>query len=188
VLGGVTLARSVDPLPAPPSPRSVPSPACWRPTQQPNPSGPARSHRQPTTSAGARRWSPPSRRRRSPSEGARSRWCHSRRHSTDRNQTEQKPTSSVRDLRWRLPMELRAVENRESGWETPGQCRRRAESAVMILHGFRGCSLIVMDSGCCPSAARHGSSSRPPDGRPLASSDGGHGWLPSGRSVPGPAG
>jgi hypothetical protein len=53
-----------------------------------------------------------------------------------------------------LPMEVCAVEDRETGWETPGQWPSTAESAVMILHSFRAGSSVVTDTGCCPSAAR----------------------------------
>jgi hypothetical protein len=71
-----------------------------------------------------------------------------------------------------MGMELRTVENREGGLETPGQRPSMAGSAVMILHGFRMGSPVVTDTGCCPSAARR----RRPDlrmhspNRPFASS------------------
>jgi hypothetical protein len=50
-------------------------------------------------------------------------------------------------------MEIRAVEDRESAWKTPGQSASMAQSAVTSLHGFRAGSPVVTDSGCCPSAA-----------------------------------
>jgi hypothetical protein len=59
----------------------------------------------------------------------------------------------------------------EDAGETPGQWPSTAEPAVMILHGLRAGSLVVTDTGCCPSAARR----RRPDlrnhnlNRPLAS-------------------
>jgi hypothetical protein len=53
----------------------------------------------------------------------------------------------------RLPMELRAVENRESTWKTPGQWPSTGESAVMLLHSLRAGSPVVTNTGCCPSAA-----------------------------------
>jgi hypothetical protein len=60
----------------------------------------------------------------------------------------------------------------EDASETPGQWPSMAESAVMILHGFRAHSLVVTDTGCCPSAARRshpGPSDHNPN-RPPASS------------------
>src|SRR4029450_1343373 len=84
------------------------------------------------------------------------------------------------------PMDLHAVEDRESEWRTPGQWLSTGGSAVIILHSFRADTPVVTHSGCCPSAARGCSSSleRAVDDLPGAM---GMGYRGSGL-VPGPAG
>ena len=69
-----------------------------------------------------------------------------------------------RDLRARsvlglLPWNSVLLTTVRAGGKRLVSGRQRADSAVMVLHDFRVCFLIVMDSGCCPAAARRGDSS-----------------------------
>jgi hypothetical protein len=63
-------------------------------------------------------------------------------------------TSSVRDLRWPFPMELQAVEDRESAWKTPGQLGRHVRIAARDLDTFIRAGRV--EAGKTPLPTRRG--------------------------------